>query len=1115
MRLAPLVPTPRPKPSAPVVQRKPKPTLVSPPREAEDESEDASELRESDVVGGVWSSAGGSDSPRAPQGESSAWRGGVSTKLRVGKSDDPLEREADAIADRIMRMPAAEWSMEPSTLSASPAHEQLRRACCSSCTTCDEEDDPIMREPAAGQRGGIASEDFSGRVRGQLGRGGRTLSAYARNFLEPRLGLDLGGIRLHVGTEAGSLSQQIHARAFTLGQHIFFAPGELRPETSEGMRLLAHEVAHTLQGRRTGELHRAPPEHRLEIDHDADDPLAGIDDEPEGEPEPYEPLDDSFLAAERRKLATADDPEVIAKLEQLVALGEALDAARRARAAHDEKELDRRRGEAAKLVETMTSTPAIDWHDDGLALWTGDYTHGVFVRMVELGKLDALGFRDWTEAAESRDTRLVDAAFGRTMKYLEDQGMTERLAEIEKLDKREDKARALRPIAEERANTVGDADAVRDLRIIEDEYFGLNVDYQTDLNMWGWTLDRLMELAESGDLYDAQVALDLALKVIDMLTATQRKLAEELGPHGLRLGIERRAQTPDEDSDAVGYLRNLQAMVTRAVIASQVAAETCMKAAMRLDPNADDLMKQVESLRGILALDTLSEGLRLVPLAGLRVTVVAEFQSFAKSELPAQMRPQFHAGQKEGDVIVDYHRNVETVDHADVDLDDAILYYAFDPVMQQGGGAPSLTQTVQEMIDIRDKQIAFIRDQVMGRVGEQTRDSLASEGTDEFSPGSLEWMEVAVVHFFENERRKRSEAKAFEKTIGFLEHYLSAFTVHPQQNIWERDRYLSRTFPRALAGQLVHDCGVYALRIAYMLSTLQAQLGLNFHLAMLPDHLALIITSKEIGAFAVNNDKITKISDGDIQLALPPGAKEDAELANPSDAFLGEIAAKAYQPGANMPYLIFDVPPGTSAKDLEDLYLHVINQKKLFGNGSRVQVGRIGGGGMETVDLALEYLAVGGQTAEVEKQIRRLRETGLPCSWKLLEGLTWDVKQGKNRKKQAITKLLRVIVDHGIGGSADPIQHVEDEQLEAKLPGVREAVQVIMTHCVTRIDVESERDRLTKRRTRINTALAGNPDAPAPGVGVSQNNLNVDDTPFAAVDAELAQLQHAVKELVD
>jgi len=43
------------------------------------------------------------------------------------------------------------------------------------------------------------------------------------------------------------LSERLNARAFTVGQHVAFGPGEFRPGTIAGDALIAHELAHVVQ----------------------------------------------------------------------------------------------------------------------------------------------------------------------------------------------------------------------------------------------------------------------------------------------------------------------------------------------------------------------------------------------------------------------------------------------------------------------------------------------------------------------------------------------------------------------------------------------------------------------------------------------------------------------------------------------------------------------------------------------------------------------------------------------------------------------------------------------------------------------------------------------------
>jgi hypothetical protein len=65
--------------------------------------------------------------------------------------------------------------------------------------------------------------------------------------MEPRFGHDFSKVRVHTDAKAAESAQAVNARAFTVGRHVVFASGKYAPYTPDGKRLLAHELAHTLQ----------------------------------------------------------------------------------------------------------------------------------------------------------------------------------------------------------------------------------------------------------------------------------------------------------------------------------------------------------------------------------------------------------------------------------------------------------------------------------------------------------------------------------------------------------------------------------------------------------------------------------------------------------------------------------------------------------------------------------------------------------------------------------------------------------------------------------------------------------------------------------------------------
>jgi hypothetical protein len=73
------------------------------------------------------------------------------------------------------------------------------------------------------------------------------LDRNTRAFVEPRFGHDFSGACVHINAKAAEAAAAVHARAFTVGHHIVFAPEEYSPETIDGKRLLTHEITHVVQ----------------------------------------------------------------------------------------------------------------------------------------------------------------------------------------------------------------------------------------------------------------------------------------------------------------------------------------------------------------------------------------------------------------------------------------------------------------------------------------------------------------------------------------------------------------------------------------------------------------------------------------------------------------------------------------------------------------------------------------------------------------------------------------------------------------------------------------------------------------------------------------------------
>jgi Domain of unknown function (DUF4157) len=155
-------------------------------------------------------------------------------KLQIGAVNDPLEAEADRVADHVMRMP------DPALVS-SASLPAIRRKCAS----CEDEEAKTIRGKSDGQAS-VAGE-APPIVHSVLASPGQPLDGATRGFFESRLGADLGAIRIHNDEPAGRSAQSVGALAYTSGRDIVFAPGRYHPQTADGQRLLAHELTHTIQ----------------------------------------------------------------------------------------------------------------------------------------------------------------------------------------------------------------------------------------------------------------------------------------------------------------------------------------------------------------------------------------------------------------------------------------------------------------------------------------------------------------------------------------------------------------------------------------------------------------------------------------------------------------------------------------------------------------------------------------------------------------------------------------------------------------------------------------------------------------------------------------------------
>jgi len=140
-------------------------------------------------------------------------------KLVVGSADDPLEREADRVAEQVTAPPRGR-------LTVGEAPPCIQRAAV---------------QPIGGD--GVAPPSVARAV----ATPGRPLEPALRKDMERRFGHDFSRVRVHAGATAEQAAREVKAHAFTVGRDIVFGANRFSPATGEGQRLLAHELTHVVQ----------------------------------------------------------------------------------------------------------------------------------------------------------------------------------------------------------------------------------------------------------------------------------------------------------------------------------------------------------------------------------------------------------------------------------------------------------------------------------------------------------------------------------------------------------------------------------------------------------------------------------------------------------------------------------------------------------------------------------------------------------------------------------------------------------------------------------------------------------------------------------------------------
>lgn len=211
---------------------------------------------------------------------------GIQKKLSVGQANDKYEQEADRMAEKVVQTrPASDHVQQPAKTPAQlPLATQVTRVSRKQDTevqTETEEQPELDSAPENGlqlklahptiQRTGEKeslqlklagnstepNEQIESKINQSKGSG-QPMSPATLNEMNSAFGADFSGVSIHTDSNASNLNQQLHARAFAVGSDVYFNSGQYKPESTDGKKLLAHELTHTMQQGAVHSIQRSP-----------------------------------------------------------------------------------------------------------------------------------------------------------------------------------------------------------------------------------------------------------------------------------------------------------------------------------------------------------------------------------------------------------------------------------------------------------------------------------------------------------------------------------------------------------------------------------------------------------------------------------------------------------------------------------------------------------------------------------------------------------------------------------------------------------------------------------------------------------------------------------------
>ncbi|RNI39835.1 DUF4157 domain-containing protein [Hanamia caeni] len=163
----------------------------------------------------------------------------VQPKLQINQPGDQYEQEADAMADKVMRM--SDKDVAQNSYNTSGTNIQRK------CAECEKEDEEkkVQRKENKNSSPSVAPPI----VHDVLSSPGKPMDNGTRSFMESRFNYDFRDVRIHNNEKAAASAASINASAYTYGNNIVFNKSKYSLGNEGGKKLLAHELTHVVQQR--------------------------------------------------------------------------------------------------------------------------------------------------------------------------------------------------------------------------------------------------------------------------------------------------------------------------------------------------------------------------------------------------------------------------------------------------------------------------------------------------------------------------------------------------------------------------------------------------------------------------------------------------------------------------------------------------------------------------------------------------------------------------------------------------------------------------------------------------------------------------------------------------